>query len=54
MKQTKQVSVVNQLCRSCRRSCKQEASVLIASCPRYYQGPKVAKGDWKQIPLPLD
>jgi len=44
----------NQLCLSCRRTCKQPDSVLIASCPRYYQGPKVKRGDWKQLAFRLD
>lgn len=50
----KQPAVKNHLCLTCRRSCKQESSVLIAACPRYYQGPKVARGDWKQLALPLE
>ena len=45
---------VNQLCRSCRRSCKQLAVVLIASCPRYYAGMKPQKKEWRQLPLPLE
>jgi hypothetical protein len=32
----------------------QSGSVLIAACPRYYQGPKLKRGDWKQLALPLD
>jgi len=43
----------NPLCLTCRRACKQERSVLIASCPRYYAGPKVKRGDWKQLSLPI-
>jgi len=44
---------VNQLCRSCRRTCKQPGTVLIASCPRYYAGMKPEKKKWRQLPLPL-
>jgi len=50
----KQLPDVNHLCLSCRRKCKQAVSVLIAACPRYYQGPKVPRGDWKQLSLPLN
>ena len=53
MSTTKQLPETNHLCLSCRRKCKQAVTVLIAACPRYYQGPKVARGDWKQLPLPL-
>lgn len=41
----------NRLCLSCRRHCKQVHSVVIASCPRYYPGPKVKKEDWRQMEL---
>jgi hypothetical protein len=44
---------LNQLCRSCRRTCKQPAALLIASCPRYYAGMKPEKKRWRQLPLPL-
>lgn len=50
----KQLTEKNHLCLSCRRTCKQAVSVLIAACPRYYQGPKVTRGDWKQLPLLLE
>lgn len=43
---------LNKLCVSCRRHCKQPATVLIASCPRYYQGPKIKACTWKQLELP--
>ncbi len=49
----KQQPPVNKLCTSCRRHCKQQAEAVIASCPRYYPGPKPAKRDWKQMDLPL-
>jgi len=45
--------VVNRLCRSCRRECKQPALAVVASCPRYYPGPRVTQADWRQLPLPL-
>lgn len=45
---------INNLCLSCRRTCKQEATALIASCPRYYAGPKIKRENWKQPGLPLD
>jgi len=47
----KQPPETNSLCLSCRRGCKQGASVLIAACPRYYQGPKIKRVDWKQLSL---
>ncbi|GFO69350.1 hypothetical protein GMLC_29290 [Geomonas limicola] len=47
----KQPEAINHLCLSCRRSCKQDASVLIAACPRYYQGPNIKRVDWKQLSL---
>jgi hypothetical protein len=50
----KQPPEINQLCLSCRRSCKQAVSVLIAACPRYYQGPKIKRVEWKQPSLPLE
>ncbi|MBT0652335.1 hypothetical protein [Geomobilimonas luticola] len=43
----------NRLCLSCRRTCKQPAAVVIASCPRYYAGPKVKRCTWKQLELGL-
>ncbi|UFS71618.1 hypothetical protein LPW11_05325 [Geomonas sp. RF6] len=48
------VKDANPLCLSCRRSCKQERSALIASCPRYYPGPKLKREDWKQLALPIE
>ena len=49
----KQLSDINKLCLSCRRRCKQAGSVLIAACPRYLQGPKLPRGNWTQLALPL-
>ena len=43
----------NKLCLSCRRTCKQPATVVIASCPRYYAGPRIKRCTWKQLALPL-
>lgn len=43
--------ISNKLCLSCRRHCKQSPEVLIASCPRYYPGPKVKKENWRQLEL---
>lgn len=50
----KEQQELNHLCLSCRRSCKQAASALVAVCPRYYQGPKLKREEWKQLGLPLD
>jgi hypothetical protein len=47
----KQQESSNRLCLSCRRHCKQSPEVLIASCPRYYPGPKVKKEKWRQLEL---
>ena len=44
----------NQLCLSCRRTCKQPAYAVVASCPRYYPGPRLKRCTWKQLSLPLD
>jgi hypothetical protein len=49
----KQQTDANKLCTSCRRHCKQSPGVVIASCPRYYPGPKVRKETWKQLELLL-
>ena len=49
----KQQPIANHLCLSCRRSCKQQATVVIASCPRYYAGPKIKRCTWKQLELTL-
>ena len=43
----------NKLCLSCRRTCKQPSSAIIAACPRYYAGPKVKRCTWKQLELGL-
>lgn len=50
----KQSAETNSLCLSCRRTCKQASAVLIAACPRYYQGPKLKRVDWKQMALPME
>jgi len=49
----KRQPVINKLCLSCRRACKQQATAVIASCPRYYAGPKIKPCTWKQLDLPL-
>jgi hypothetical protein len=49
----KKPSADNKLCLSCRRSCKQPAALLIASCPRYYAGPRIKRQAWKQLELAL-
>ncbi len=49
----KEQTVANTLCLSCRRTCKQPATVLIAVCPRYYAGPKIKRCTWKQLELAL-
>ncbi len=51
MKQTR--DEFNALCQSCRRSCKQPGFALVASCPRYYPGPRIKRCTWKQLELPL-
>jgi hypothetical protein len=46
----------NKLCSSCRRTCKQAAFAVVASCPRYYPFRKTgAKPNkiWKQPDLGL-
>jgi len=48
----------NKLCTSCRRTCKQVASAVVASCPRYYpfkriQGKSTQEFNWKQMELSL-
>lgn len=46
--------VLNRLCLSCRRSCKQVAVVVIAECKRYhYTGLRAPRREWKQLELPL-
>lgn len=49
----KQQEEPNKLCLSCRRGCKQPATVVIADCRRYYQGWKGKREVWKQQDLPL-
>ena len=44
---------INQLCLSCRRTCKQQATAVIAACPRYYPGPKIKRCTWTQLELSL-
>ena len=46
----------NKLCTSCRRTCKQAANAVVASCPRYYpfkrtQGKQKPEFSWKQMEL---
>ena len=43
----------NKLCLSCRRACKQQEAAVVASCPRYYPGPRIKRTDWKQLELAL-
>lgn len=43
----------NKLCSSCRRHCKQLATVVISSCPRYYPGPKIKRQNWTQLEFEL-
>ncbi len=43
----------NKLCSSCRRHCKQLATVVISSCPRYYPGPKIKRQNWTQLEFDL-
>jgi len=46
----------NKLCTSCRRTCKQAANAVVASCPRYYPfARKQPKHEftWKQMDLGL-
>ena len=49
----KQQTTINKLCLSCRRTCKQQVTAVIASCPRYYAGPRIKRSCWKQLELPL-
>ncbi|WP_281185192.1 hypothetical protein [Trichlorobacter lovleyi] len=45
--------VPNKLCARCRRTCKQPASAVVASCPRYYplhKKQQIVK-EWKQQEL---
>ncbi|MCM2359600.1 MAG: hypothetical protein NDI77_15730 [Geobacteraceae bacterium] len=49
----KQQTKENKLCLSCRRKCKQPAAAVIASCPRYYAGPRIKRSTWKQLELSL-
>lgn len=49
----KKLPADNKLCLSCRRSCKQPAAVVVASCPRYYAGPRIKGSAWKQLELAL-
>ena len=43
----------NKLCPSCRRPCKQPATAIVASCPRYYPFPTIKRTVWKQLELKL-
>lgn len=45
----------NKLCTSCRRTCKQASTTVVAKCPRYYpfKNKPVNKNEftWKQLEL---
>jgi hypothetical protein len=47
----------NKLCTSCRRTCKQAANAVVASCPRYYPFKRIqskqSEFTWKQMELGL-
>jgi len=46
----------NLLCGSCRRTCKQAASAVVAKCPRYYPFNRTIRKPeftWKQLDLGL-
>ena len=43
----------NKLCLSCRRTCKQPVTAIIAACPRYYAGPRIKRCTWTQLELAL-
>jgi hypothetical protein len=46
--------LLNRLCLSCRRTCKQAAVAVVPECKRYYHvGPCGAHKEWKQINLTL-
>ena len=52
----KNQSSPNKLCASCRRTCKQAASAVVAKCPRYYPfhlKHKKAEFTWQQMDLGL-
>lgn len=49
----KKCAEANKLCVSCRRSCKQPQQVVIASCPRYYPGPRLKRCTWTQMEIPF-
>jgi hypothetical protein len=47
-------SAPNKLCTTCRRTCKQAAVAVVASCPRYYPFGRTrtkAEFTWKQMEL---
>jgi hypothetical protein len=47
-------NLLNRLCLSCRRTCKQAAVAVVAECTRYYYvGPRGSHKEWKQLNLPL-
>lgn len=56
-KRTTSSPAANKLCTSCRRTCKQDASAVVASCPRYYPfkrtGTHQPEFTWKQLDLGL-
>ncbi len=45
--------VMNRLCQRCRRSCKQQESAIITTCPRYYpiRTKQAIIKEWKQQEL---
>ncbi len=55
-KTASRIVTANKLCGSCRRTCKQIANAVVASCPRYYPfARKQAKPEftWQQLELGL-
>ncbi len=57
-KTAKNTPAPNKLCTSCRRTCKQAANAVVASCPRYYPfkrtaGKQKPEFTWKQMDLGL-
>jgi hypothetical protein len=55
-KKSEHKQLPNKLCSSCRRTCKQAAFAVVASCPRYYpfnRKQSRAEFTWKQMDLGL-
>ncbi len=52
-KNRKESVPANKLCVRCRRSCKQPAGAVVASCPRYYplRKKQLVVKEWKQPEL---